>query len=135
VAFLGVVYVLRAIGDTAGDGGAVWLRWLSPIGWGQQVRPFAGDRWWVLVLPLVFFVVVAGAAHALVARRDYGAGLLPDRPGPATASASLRGPLGLAWRLHRGALYGWTAGFVLVGLVFGNVASNVGDFLDSPEPH
>ena len=132
MAFLGVVYVLRAIGDTAGDGGAVWLRWLSPIGWGQQVRPFAGDRWWVLILPMAFFVVVTAAAHALVARRDHGAGLLPDRPGPATAGASLRGPLGLAWRLHRGALYGWTAGFVLVGLVFGNVASNVGDFLDSP---
>jgi len=132
MAFLGVVYVLRAVGDTAGDTGAAWLRWLSPIGWGQQVRPYQGDRWWVLLIPLVFFVAVTAAAQALLARRDHGAGLLPERPGPASAGASLRGPLGLAWRLHRGVLVGWTAGFVLIGLVFGNVASNIGDLLDSP---
>jgi ABC-2 type transport system permease protein len=132
IAFLGVVYVLRAIGDTAGSGGATWVRWLSPIGWGQQVRAYQGDRWWVLAIPLAFFVVVTACAHALLARRDHGAGLLPDRPGPAHASASLGGPLGLAWRLHRGALLGWAAGFTLIGLVFGNVAANVGDLLNSP---
>ncbi|HEX7746376.1 MAG TPA: ABC transporter permease [Micromonosporaceae bacterium] len=132
MAVLGVAYVFRAVGDTAADRGAGWLRWLSPIGWGQQVRPYQGDRWWVLLLPAAFFVVVTAAAYALVERRDHGAGLLPDRPGPATAGRSLGGPFGLAWRLHRGALFGWAAGFVLLGLVFGNVASNVGDFLDSP---
>jgi polyether ionophore transport system permease protein len=132
VAFLGVVYVLRAVGDTAGDGAAAWVRWLSPIGWGQQVRPYQGDRWWVLAIPAVFFLLVAAAAYALVERRDHGAGLLPQRPGPATATATLRGPLGLAWRLHRGALVGWAAGFVLLGLVFGNIASNIGNFLGSP---
>jgi ABC-2 type transport system permease protein len=132
VAFLGVVYVLRAIGDTNDGGGAAWVRWLSPIGWGQQVRPYQGDRWWVLVLPAVFFVVVAATAHALLARRDHGAGLLPERAGPASASAALSGPFGLAWRLHRGTLFGWAAGFLLLGAVFGNVASSVGDFLDSP---
>lgn len=131
VAFLGVVYVLRAIGDTSGSGGGGSLRWLSPIGWGQQVRPFQGDRWWVLLVPLVFFVIVTGCAHALLARRDHGAGLLPDRPGRAGAGATLGGPLGLAWRLHRGSLLGWTIGFALIGFVFGNIASNVGDILAS----
>jgi ABC-2 type transport system permease protein len=130
--FLGVAYVLRAVGDTAGDGVAGALRWLSPIGWGQQVRPYQGDRWWVLLLPIAFFVVLTAAAYVLVERRDHGAGLLPDRPGPATAGSTLSGPFGLAWRLQRGGLFGWLAGFVLLGLVFGNVAANVGDFLDSP---
>jgi ABC-2 type transport system permease protein len=129
--FLGAVYLLRAAGDAAGHGGVVWLRWLSPIGWGQQVRPYQGDRWEVLLLPATFFVVLTAVARALVERRDHGAGLLPDRLGPATAGRSLRGPLGLAWRLHRGALLGWTVGFALIGLVFGNVASNVGDFVGS----
>ena len=132
MAFLGVVYLLRAIGDTAGDGAASALRWLSPIGWGQQVRPYQGDRWWVLLIPVVFFAVVALGAHALLARRDHGAGLLPDRPGPANAKASLGSALGLAWRLQRGLFFGWLAGFVLIGLVFGNIATNLGDFLDSP---
>jgi ABC-2 type transport system permease protein len=129
---LGVAYVLRAVGDTAGDGGAHWLRWLSPIGWGQQVRPFQGDRFWVLLLPLALFAVTTAAARALVARRDHGAGLLPDRPGRAVAGRLLGGPLGLAWRLQRGTLLGWAAGFLLLGLVFGNVAANVGSFLGSP---
>jgi len=132
MAFLGVVYVLRAIGDTAGDGGLTWLRWLSPIGWGQQVRPFQGDRWWVLVIPVAFFVVTTAAAFVLVTQRDHAAGLLPDRPGPAEAGRSLRGPLGLAWRLQRGLLFGWMAGFVVLGLVFGNIATNIGSFMDSP---
>ena len=131
VAVLGVAYVLRAIGDTAGDGTASALRWLSPIGWGQQVRPYQGDRWWVLLLPLAFFVVVAATAQVLLGRRDHGAGLLPDRPGPAMAGRGLGGAFGLAWRLQRGTLLGWAAGFVILGLVFGNIASNIDGFLGS----
>ena len=47
-AVLGAAFVLRAAGD-AGDG---TLSWLSPIGWGQRTFPYAGDRWWPLLLPL-----------------------------------------------------------------------------------
>lgn len=133
VAVLGLVYVLRAIGDTAEVTGPRWLTWLSPFGWGQQFRPYAGNRWWVLLITLGFAGVAAGAAYALAARRDFGAGLVPDRPGPATASRSLRSPLALAWRLHRGSLLGWAAGFVLLGLIFGNIASTVGEFLETPQ--
>jgi ABC-2 type transport system permease protein len=66
-------------------------------------------------------------AYALVVRRDVGAGLLPDRPGPARAAPGLRSPLALAWRLHRGPLLGWAIGFALLGIVFGGVATSVGD--------
>ncbi len=132
VTVLGVAYVLRAIGDTAGSAGAQWVRWLSPIGWGQQVRAFEGDRFWVLLLPLGFVTALVALAHALLARRDHGAGLIPDRPGPAHAGRTLSGAFGLAWRLQRGVLFGWTAGFFVLALVFGNIASNVGSLLDSP---
>lgn len=130
---LGIVYVLRAIGDTATPNGPRWMSWLSPVGWGQQLRPYAGERWWVLVITLGFAVVMAAAAFTLAAHRDLDAGLLADRPGRATATRSLHGPLGLAWRLQRGTLLAWTAGFVLLGLAFGNIASNVGNLLDSPQ--
>lgn len=133
VAVLGAVYLLRALGDGADQTGPRWLTWLSPIGWGQQFRPYAGNRWWVLLIIAGFAVVTAAAAFVLNARRDMGAGLLPQRLGPATAAANLRGPLALAWRLHRGTLLSWVAGFVLLGLVFGNIASNVGGFLNSDE--
>jgi len=132
-AILGFVYVLRAIGDTADQTGPRWLTWLSPIGWGQQFRPYAGNRWWVLLITVGFTIVVGVGAYALLARRDLGAGLVPDRPGPASAASTLRTPLGLAWRLQRGALLGWAAAFALLGLVFGNIASHVGDFVSTPE--
>jgi ABC-2 type transport system permease protein len=129
IALLGLAYVLRAAGDA---GSATWLSWLSSVGWGQQVRPYQGERWWVLLLPLGFAIAVATVSFLLAQRRDHGAGLLPDRLGPESAPSSLGGPLGLAWRLQRGALHGWLLAFVLLGLLFGNLAANVGGFLDSP---
>ena len=131
-AFLGLVYLLRAAGDAAKDG-PNWLSWLSPIGWGQQFRPYAGNRWWVLLLTAAFAIVVIGVAYALVARRDLGAGLVAERPGPAKASSALRGPLSLAWRLQRGSLLAWTAAFLFAGVVFGNIADQVGGFLGSEQ--
>jgi ABC-2 type transport system permease protein len=132
-ATLGLAYLLRAIGDSADPTGPTWLSWLSPVGWGQQIRPFAGERWWALLLLVAFAAVTAAGGYALAARRDLDAGLLPDRPGPASGAAGLRSPLALAWRLHRGALLGWTAGFVLLGAVLGSIASSVGNLLDSPQ--
>jgi ABC-2 type transport system permease protein len=132
-AVLAAAYLLRAAGDATGVDTSTWLSWLSPIGWAQQVRPFAGDRWWVLTYLLVFAVLVTLAAYALVARRDHGAGLLAARPGRATAATRLSTPLALAVRLHRGAFIGWLVGVALGGLVLGSIASQVGDFLDTPQ--
>jgi ABC-2 type transport system permease protein len=131
-ATVAAVYVLRAVGDTVDVTGPSWLTWLSPIGWAQQFRPYAENRWWVLLVVMGFAVVAAATAYTLVARRDLGAGLVPDRPGPATAAPGLRSPLALAWRLQRGLLFGWVAGFTLVGLVLGNFASDIGEFFDNP---
>ncbi|MFZ0323389.1 MAG: ABC transporter permease [Actinomycetes bacterium] len=131
---LAVTYVLRAVGDVAGDadGSAVWS-WMSPVGWGQQVRPYAGDRWWVLIIPVVFCSVTFWLAYVLASRRDLGAGLLPDRPGPAQAAPWMSSPLALAWRLQRAVLLGWAVAYVILGLVFGAIASDVGTMLDSPQ--
>ncbi|GAA2582497.1 ABC transporter permease [Actinomadura fulvescens] len=132
-AVLGAVYLVRAVGDTSDENGPQWLSWLSPIGWGQQFRPYAGDRWWVALITVTFAAVMVAVAYALVARRDLGAGLLPDRPGPATAPASLGSPLGLAWRLQRGSVIGWTIGGFVGGLLFGSIATNVDDMLESDQ--
>ncbi|MEI7778766.1 MAG: ABC transporter permease, partial [Actinomycetes bacterium] len=81
VAVIGLSYVLRAVGDLAANGPS-FLSWLSPIGWSQQLRPFAGNRWVVVTLPLLLTGLLIPLAFALRARRDLGAGLIPDRPGP-----------------------------------------------------
>jgi polyether ionophore transport system permease protein len=124
LAVLGATFLLRAIGDSAGPG-VRWLSWLSPIGWGQRIRPFAGDEWWVFALPVGCAVLACWAAFALAGRRDLGAGLLPSRPGPATAAPGLRSTLALAIRLQRGVLLGWLVAFVVVGGVFGAVAQDM----------
>jgi ABC-2 type transport system permease protein len=85
------------------------------------------------MVTLAFAATLTAAAFALAARRDLGASLLPDRPGRAAAAPGLRSPLALSWRLNRGALLGWAAAFLLAGVVFGSIASSVGDLLDSPQ--
>jgi ABC-2 type transport system permease protein len=126
LAVLGVAFVLRGVGDSAGAAGPSWLSWASPLAWIQLARPFAAERWWVLVLPLAVAALGTGLAFALAARRDQGAGLLPDRPGRPTASAALRGPLGLAWRLQRGALLGWATGYAFTFAASGAAAVGIG---------
>ena len=132
-AVLAAVYVLRAAGDAAPVTGPRWLSWLSPIGWSQQFRPYAGNRWWVLLITVGFTLAVGVTAVALAARRDLGTGVLPPRAGRASASRLLRSPLGLAWRLQRGAFLGWAVAFLLVGGLLGGLAANVGGFLSSTD--
>jgi ABC-2 type transport system permease protein len=129
---MGLAYLLRAVGDTS-TGPASALTWLSPFGWGEKLEIFGADRFVVLLVPVVFSLLMVGLAYLLLERRDLGSGLMATRPGPAAGAASLRSPLALAWRLQRGALYGWTAGFAVLGLVLGGVAMNVGDFVNDPK--
>lgn len=125
---LGAFYVLRAVGDSSGP---IWLSWISPLGWTLQVRPYSGDRWWVFGLFAAFIAATCVLAYVLAGRRDHGAGLVRPRPGPAEATASLRSPLALAWRLQRGSLLAWTVGCILIGAIFGSSAANLADALDS----
>ena len=124
-AVLGAAFTLRATGD-AGDGR---LSWLSPLGWSLQVRPYAGDRWWVLLLHLATTAALTVVAYRLLAGRDVGAGLIAERAGPGTAGTRLSGVDGLTWRLDRGALVLWTVGLCLYGLLMGSVVHGIGDEL------
>lgn len=126
----GFAFVARGIGDVS----APWLSWLTPFGWGIGVRAYAGERWWALAGPLVLAALLVPGAAALSARRDLGGGLLPQRVGSATASASTRRPLGLTVRLQRNAVLGWFAGVAVAGLVYGSVADDVDEMIaDNPE--
>jgi ABC-2 type transport system permease protein len=130
---LAVAYLLRAAGDSIGRGNKpAWPSWLSPIGWAQQIRPYAGDRWALALLPVAFGVVLVAVAIVLAQHRDLGAGLLPQRRGAAEAPPLLAGPFGLAWRLQRAGFLGWLAGFVLLSLIVGQIVTRIGDMLGTP---
>ncbi len=137
-AFLGMAFLTSGIGNMAGDADAsglrvnsAWPAWLSPIGWGQQMRAFGGNHWWPFGLAVALFLGGTAVAALLAARRDFGHGMLPQRPGHPHASRGLRSALGLAWRLQRGALLGWAVGMLGFGLVMGGLIEQMKDVTGS----
>jgi ABC-2 type transport system permease protein len=130
-AVLGAAFVLRAAGDSATDDGSSVLTWLSPLGWLENLRPYADERWWVLAL-LAGAVLVQGAvAYGLAGRRDLGMSFLPTRPGPASGRLGSAGAL--AWRLQRGSVLGWSIGFLLAGVVYGGMTEGAADLVGDNE--
>ena len=85
----------------------------------RRPGPTAASVWW----PLGSCLVAGGGAGLrgrwLATRRDFGAGLCAPRPGPAHAAPALRGPLGLAVRLQRGAVLWWTVSVLAMAVVYG----------------
>jgi ABC-2 type transport system permease protein len=128
-AVIGVAYALRAVGDI----GSGALSMVSPIGWYQALRPYAGEVWWPLLLSAAGAVVSTAVAYAVFDRRDIGAGVWASRPGPDRAHASLHGHLGLAFRLQRGSLIGWTVAMLLGGLGYGSIGDDVGALIGDSE--
>jgi ABC-2 type transport system permease protein len=129
IAVVALAFVLRDAGNAAATGGDHPMVWISPFGWAQQVRPFADERWWVLLLPIVLTAVGIAVAYLLTGRRDIGAGFVAPRAGPPNAPASLTGAYGLAWRLQRGTFLAWAAGFAFAGALFGSIADGADDLV------
>ncbi|KAB7746383.1 hypothetical protein GA707_02435 [Nostocoides sp. F2B08] len=127
-AVLAVFLVLRGVGaidETA-------LTWLSPFGWQDAIRPFGESaEAWPLLLMLGLSIVFFALASWLVARRDFGAGLLRGRPGRTRAAAGLAGPTALALRQQRGLLLGWAVGLGLLSIVFGGVGREMQTMIES----
>ncbi|GAA1140992.1 ABC transporter permease [Nesterenkonia lutea] len=126
---LGLSYLIRMGGDMAAAGGTA-LSWFSPLGWSQQTAPYVEDRWWPLALLLVLALAGVAWALKLSTRRDLGAGLLPARPGPARARASLGTPVGIAAHGLRSGLRGWGIALVLCGAMFGGYARTMMEAAD-----
>ncbi len=126
-----VSFVLRAVGDVAVQRGSGprWLSWAPPLGWSWQVRPYDENRWWAALLVVGLAVAMAAAAFALSDRRDLGSGLVASRPGPPVGAGYLGTPLALAWRLQRGSLAAWVAGFAAYGVLAGAVVQTAADLV------
>lgn len=121
-AALGAAALIRGIGDIQQPHGSS-LSWLSPIAWTQQTRAYVDLRLWPLGVSVVAIVVVLALGALLATRRELGGALLPERPGPAEATANLANPFALALRQQRTALLCWLGGcavtFGLAGMFLG----------------
>nr|WP_296768816.1 multidrug ABC transporter permease [Rhodococcus sp. (in: high G+C Gram-positive bacteria)] len=130
IAILGISYVLRGYLDTSDL--PEWTTWLTPLGWLEQTKPAVDNNPWPLLPALACALVLIVFAFALQNHRDFGQGLIPQRPGPATAGL-VGSAWGLALRLHRSAAAMWTVAFVGLGLLFGTLATSIGDIVaDNP---
>lgn len=128
---LAIAFGLRSAADVE-PATLGWLGWLSPVGWTQRVDAYGADRYAVVLLAVAVTAVLVVGAVALARHRDYDAGLLPDRPGPAGSSV-LTSSLALAWREQRGLLTGWSVSFLAYGLLVGALVESVGDITSTSD--
>ncbi|GAA2205640.1 exporter of polyketide antibiotics [Nonomuraea monospora] len=132
---LGAAYVLRFTGDATG---LLWLKYLSPVGWGHLVAPYQEQRWWLAAVLALVAALLYVAAYRLLTHRDLGAGFLPERGGllpergGQDSAPVVRGPISLAWRLHRGLLIKWAAGVAVFSVFAGALTPLARDLISRP---
>jgi ABC-2 type transport system permease protein len=123
-----LAFVLRAV-PALSSTGLEWLRWATPLGWAEELRPFADPQPLVLVLPVAAAALLLAAAGALFVRRDIGSGLLPARDSAPARLGLLGSPVAQALRSERGSLVAWLVGVgafaVLMGVLSGAVTPDV----------
>lgn len=136
IAFIGASFLFRLAADVestsvGSTNGLTAMSWVSPIGWFTRLRPFGGEKWWVIFLWLLLAIILLTLSFGSASRRDVGSGAFPSRPGPARADRGLGGPFGLAWRLQRGALGAWAVGLGILGMVYGGAGNSISDMIDA----
>jgi len=128
-AVLGGSWVVRMIADSGPSFG--WVRWLTPMGWIEEVHPLQDAQPVALVLIVAFILVCAGLTVALAERRDLNASVIPERAGKAGNARWLIGPLSLAVRISQPVALGWLAGIVGLGAMMGALARSSTNLLAS----
>ncbi|MBT2581514.1 ABC transporter permease [Planococcus sp. ISL-109] len=126
IAALLLFYMIRAIGDVVSEP----LALSSPLGWILRAKPFVENTWWPVLLSVGVAVALSALALYLNAIRDHDSGFLPTRAGRTEASATLRGPFGLAWRLQRTGLIAWSVALFILGVSYGSVLGEIERFFE-----
>jgi polyether ionophore transport system permease protein len=120
---LAVTFAIRVVADTGS--GTAWLRWATPLGWIEEMRPFADPRPWVLILPALLSVALFAVAAAIMVRRDVGTGLLRSHDTVPPRLGLLGSPTALALRDERGGLLAWLVGAGAFAALFGVISDSV----------
>ncbi len=128
-ALAGGVFAIAFLVRVAADGSQSleWLRWLTPLGWIEELRPLTGAQPIALVPLLAWIALLAWLSVRLAARRDLGASLLAHRDERAPRHAGLGSVTAFSLREAQGGLIGWALGLGLTAFVFGFVSKAVAD--------
>jgi polyether ionophore transport system permease protein len=122
---LAVAFVLRVVADTSDS--LEWLRWLTPLGWAEEVRPFTGAQPAALLLSAAGAAILIGGARWIEARRDIGDGLVHSSDSKEPNLTLLSSPLAEALRDEWGRLAVWLIGSGAFGAITGLLAQSVTD--------
>ena len=107
--------------------GIGWVRWITPIGWVEQVRPVTGARPAVLLLFAAAAPLVAAVAVAIARNRDLGASVLSRRATAPSRMALLGSPARAAVRGELPSLLAWLGGTGLFAFALGAFAHSVAE--------
>ena len=91
---LGVSYALRMLADSSTTLG--WLRWVTPLGWIENLQPLTSPRPLALVPIVICTSVLCAGVIYVAGRRDLGAGVLADHSTVAHVRSLPTSPFGLA---------------------------------------
>ncbi len=127
-AAVALFFAISAVGNSTQNSPLIWL---SPFGWAEQTRAFAGQRWWLIGLCVVVAALLAALGISIAANRDLGASLIPARLGREVASPHVANPRGLAWRIDRTWLMWWLIGALLLGALEGSILNTSLDAMTS----
>lgn len=122
LAVMAAAFAVRVIADTVS--GLGWLRWTTPLGWVEELRPFAHPDPWVIALPVCSGLLLLLPVSAIAARRDVGAGLIRLSDSSEPRLALLSSPLLQALRSELGALAAWVAGVGALALIMGIISNS-----------
>jgi ABC-2 type transport system permease protein len=128
-AVLGLSYALRLLADSRA--GLGWLRWATPLGWVEMLRPVVSANPLPLIPIFGLILVLVGLTVSLASARDLGASVLPDRSSASAHTRLLSGPLGLAVRLGRPTIAGWMVAIGAFALLIGFIAKAAGNVITS----
>jgi ABC-2 type transport system permease protein len=121
-AVLAISMLIRMMAD-AGVG-VGWIRWVSPFGWVEDLRPLTASRPFAFVPIVAVVAVCVVTTLRLAAGRDLGASSLPGRDAPRPKTALLGGQAGLTVRLVRPVALAWIGILGVLGLLVGVVATS-----------
>jgi ABC-2 type transport system permease protein len=120
---VGLSLLLRVIADTSS--GVGWLRWATPLGWAEELRPFAGAQPAVLLLPIAASALLLSLAVWIATVRDVGVGMLRARDSVVPHLRLLSSPTAQALRGERAGLTVWLGGTGAFAFILGMVSTSI----------
>ena len=102
-AILITAYIVRAIGDIGNE----TLSLISPLGLLLRSEVYVNNYWWPVIVLIGVSILLLILASYLNSIRDLGAGFFQAKAGRKHATPFLKGPLGLGFRIQRGAIIAW----------------------------